>query len=712
LNASVPQEILDRLTDVAMPRLPGERPARESLLAHGFVVPAYRCDALVLGSGAAGLRAAVELRRRDIDVMVATQSAFGGTSACSGSDKQTLHTANGAGKGDDFRAMADALGAGGAMDEDTAYVEAVGSLRALSSLQFMGLPLPQDRLGGVLRYQTDHDETGRATSCGPRTSRLMVQALAREAIRLNVPIFNQTTGVRLLVDSTAEGRKVAGVLSIRPRHRTRDNPFGLAAFLCDSIVIATGGPGELYRDSVYPRHCFGSLGLALEAGIEAVNLTESQFGVGTSRDGFPWNLSGTYVQAMPYIFSRDSRGVERNFLADYYRTTRELASNIFRKGYQWPFHATRMLDFKSSLLDLAVFRETQAGRKVFMDFNRNPLSVPGDAEFDLRRLDDDVRAYLANSGALLENPLDRLRKMNPLSIELYKRYKYDITRDPLEFAINNQHMNGGLAVDAWGATSLEGCYAVGEAAGTHGVTRPGGAALNAGQVFGTRCAEQIAATRKAREPTVPERDLVNDALGRVLDVLKTESALSADAIRKAVQDRMSDHAGILCSAANVKAAAAEARALNATIRREGIAYKSAYDAARALQWRQTALLSEAVLTALAFYIERGGGSRGARAICDPDGASVPESRNGPLEAFRFIPERGEDRAEQIFVRLEAGRFPCEPRPIRRRDRSDTPFFERDWPNFLTGEIHKRRKNGCSPSSRGPKPAKLPEDKPI
>ena len=54
-------------------------------------------------------------------------------------------------------------------------------------------------------------------------------------------------------------------------------------------------------------------------------------------------------------------------------------------------------------------------------------------------------------------------------------------------------MNGGLAVDIWGRTSLAGCYAIGEAAGTHGVTRPGGAALNAGQVFGTRCAEHIAA---------------------------------------------------------------------------------------------------------------------------------------------------------------------------------------------------------------------------
>jgi succinate dehydrogenase / fumarate reductase, flavoprotein subunit len=60
------------------------------------------------------------------------------------------------------------------MDEDTAYVEAVGSLRARSSLQYLGLPVPLDWQGEVLRHQTDHDEAGRATSCGTRTSRLMV----------------------------------------------------------------------------------------------------------------------------------------------------------------------------------------------------------------------------------------------------------------------------------------------------------------------------------------------------------------------------------------------------------------------------------------------------------------------------------------------------------------------------------------------------------
>jgi succinate dehydrogenase/fumarate reductase flavoprotein subunit len=390
---------------------------------------------------------------------------------------------------------------------------------------------------------------------------------------------------------------------------------------------------------------------------------------------------------MPYIFSRDPRGTERNFLGHYYRTTQELASNVFRKGYQWPFHATRMLDFGSSLVDLAILKEKQAGRSVFMDFNRNPLAVPGDAEFDLDRLDPDVRSYLANAGALLEKPLDRLRKMNPLSIELYKRYKYDITRDPLEFAVLNQHMNGGLAVDGWGATSLDGCYAVGEAAGTHGVTRPGGAALNAGQVLGTRCAEHAAVRRKAAPPSAPARALIDKAVAHILDILNAESPLSVKSIRKDVQDRMSDHAGVLCNAAEVKQALAAARALNATIRQQGIAYSGAPEALKALQWRQTALLSEAVLTALAFYIARGGGSRGARAICATEGDRVPQARTGALEDVRFVSERAEDRAEQILVRFDSGAFVCEPRPIRHLSSSDKPFFERDWPDFLTGAIH-------------------------
>lgn len=681
---NISQEILDALTDVKMPRLSPQPPIKEWISAGGWKIPLRRASVVIVGSGAAGLRAAVELKRRDVDVSVVTQSAYGGTSACSGSDKQTLHTANTSDSGDNFKAMAQAIGAGGAMDKDTAYIEAVGSVRSLSSLQFLGLPMPVDSYGGVLRYQTDHDEIGRATSCGPRTSRLMVKVLAQEAIHLNIPVYNQTTAVQIM---TQEGR-VTGVLCIDQKLCEENNPHGVVAHLCDFMVLAAGGPGELYRDSVYPRNCFGSLGLALEAGIEAVNLTESQFGIGTARDGFPWNLSGTYAQCMPYVYSVDDQGAEHNFLTDYYRTTQELVSNIFRKGYQWPFHATRMLDFGSSLFDLAVFREMQSGRKVYMDFNRNPVAIPGDQEFDMVRLDGDVRTYLEKSDALLDKPIDRLRKMNPLSIELYKQYKVDIEKHPLLFAMNNQHMNGGLAVDIWGQTSLNGCYAIGEAAGTHGVTRPGGAALNSGQVFGTRCAEHIASRKSDLNNPTDANVAIQESVTRIQAKLNPASPIKPSGIKQAIQARMSDSAGMICRAASIASALREAKQLTMGIRDKGVSFDATtFGVTHALQWCQNALASEAILAALDYYVSNGGGSRGARVICDNEGECVPSTINGPLEEYRFRMEKTEHKDQQIVVKYADSALVIFTRQPRKFSQTERPFFERNWPHYLTGAIY-------------------------
>ena len=102
MSIDVPQEILDALTDVDMPRLKPEAPPTETIRLVGVNVPVYRAGCVIIGSGAAGLRAAVEMKRRGDDVVIVSQSAWGGTSACSGSDKQTLHTANTADQGDNF----------------------------------------------------------------------------------------------------------------------------------------------------------------------------------------------------------------------------------------------------------------------------------------------------------------------------------------------------------------------------------------------------------------------------------------------------------------------------------------------------------------------------------------------------------------------------------------------------------------------------------
>ena len=56
VRTRIPPAILDGLTDIATPRLANVKASQE-ITAHGFRLPVRRCDALVLGSGAAGLRA-------------------------------------------------------------------------------------------------------------------------------------------------------------------------------------------------------------------------------------------------------------------------------------------------------------------------------------------------------------------------------------------------------------------------------------------------------------------------------------------------------------------------------------------------------------------------------------------------------------------------------------------------------------------------------
>ena len=100
-----------------------------------------------------------------------------------------------------------------------------------------------------------------------------------------------------------------------------------------------------------------------------------------------------------------------------------------------------------------------------------------------------------------------------------------------------------------------------------------------------------------------------------------------------------------------------------------------------------ALASEAVLTALAFYVLRGGGSRGARVICDAAGSCVPKARTGPLQAYRFRPERAQDAREQIRVRRDGAGFAVTTTPLRARPGGERPFFEANWPDYLTGAIY-------------------------
>lgn len=59
---------------------------------------------------------------------------------------------------------------------------------------------------------------------------------------------------------------------------------------------------------------------------------------------------------------------------------------------------------------------------------------------------------------------------------------------------------------------------------------------------------------------------------------------------------------------------------------------------------------------------------------------------GPLQDVCFRKEREQDKAEQILVRLVGEDLQISTRPNRSFDESAKPFFERDWPAWLTGAV--------------------------
>lgn len=440
----------------------------------------YDFEAIVIGSGCAGYNCADWLYDLEVtNIALITESRLAGTSRNTGSDKQTYYKLSLAGdSGDSIGEMARTLFAGGGMDGPTALCEAAGSVPSFLKLCRLGVDFPTNQYGEYVGYKTDHDPCARGTSIGPYTSKRMTEVLEKAVMDKGIPILDGLQAVRLLTDE----KGVAGVLCL---DRRETNKASFVAIRSPYVVLATGGPAGLYAHSVYPPSQTGSSFLALEAGAAFANLAEWQFGLASTQ--FRWNLSGTYQQVLPRYISVDREGTEREFLNEFFASPTDLLGSVFRKGYQWPFDVRKLQG--SSFLDLLVYRESVVlGRKVYLDFTREPSALTG----GFGVLDEEAYTYLKNSNALVPLPIERLRRMNPGAIDLYADHGIDIAREPLEIAVCAQHNNGGIRVDEHWQTTIPGLYAVGEAAGTLGVFRPGGTALNSCQVGGMRAAQHIA----------------------------------------------------------------------------------------------------------------------------------------------------------------------------------------------------------------------------
>jgi succinate dehydrogenase/fumarate reductase flavoprotein subunit len=612
---------------------------KSTVTVKGLRLPVCSVNTLIIGSGAAALNAAVSLHALGVtDIAVATDRWGDGTSNNAGSDKQTYYKLSLAGELPDsaFRMAVD-LFSGGSMHGDIALAEAQNSPRAFFRLVELGVPFPHDAYGAYVGYKTDHDPRQRATSAGPLTSRLMFEALARDVERRRIAVFDRHQVIRLLTHGGGAAKKVVGAVALDLKPAKPAGPR-FVLFNAVNVILGTGGPAGIYGASVYPESQLGSHGLAFEIGAIAQNLTETQFGLASTK--FRWNLSGTYQQAVPRYYSTDrSGGDEREFLADHFPGMGRLATAIFLKGYQWPLDAARIEGYGSSLIDFLVFRETIGhGRRVFLDFRRNPGGGERREEFSLKVLGREAHSYLERSGALLPTPLERLAAMNPPAIALYKSHGIDLSAEPLEIALCAQHNNGGFKGNAWWESNIGHLFPVGEANGSHGVRRPGGSALNAGQVGALRAALFIA-RRYGGNPPSPTAFLaqaqsqVADKIvqaGRMIDP-KAGDKNKAPGLRREIQERMSAAGGAVRSPEGVRRAVREAWNLHLRLGSQ-LRLPDARFLAEGFRNLDLCLTHAVYLEAIQEYLDKGGRSRGSQVVLDPGGV---EPCPGLGEAWRF-----------------------------------------------------------------------------
>ena len=621
-------------------------------------------DTLVIGTGAAGYNAAnriCEIGKKR--VCIVSEGVTCGTSRNTGSDKQTYYKLGlGGSAPDSVRSMAETLFGGGCVDGDNALAEAALSPRCFHNLCELGVEFPHNRYGEYIGYKTDHDPFARATGAGPLTSKQMTEALEKRAEELGIQLYDQMLAVEILKDQNS----VCGLICLDLSN------LSYCVFACSELVLATGGPADIYENRVYPRSHNGSMALAIMAGASLQNLTEWQYGLASVAP--PWNVSGSYMQVLPRFVSIDEEGREHEFLHEYFKEIGEELTAVFLKGYQWPFDVQKAKN-GSSVVDLLVYRESVLrGRRVYLDFTKNPFGLD---TLPYDQLSKEAYEYLRRAEICYGTPIERLERLNAPAIALYRDKGVDIRTEYLEIALCAQHHNGGIAVDLWWKTSVDGLYAVGECAGTHGITRPGGSALNAGQVGALRAALHL--SESERTLSVHFDRIAEEAVKKHLALAEKALTLpqhNASRSRKNAQASMS-----ACGAAirNQKGMRAHYESVTAQLDAFDSTFGIADPSALPMLYRlkNTLYTQKAVLFAMIDYSEKVKLSRGSALYTDESTPLVPAFE----DLFSFSPDTDKSTGKTVQeIHCENGVFSAIYRPVRPIP-EDGDFFETMWRTY-------------------------------
>jgi fumarate reductase (CoM/CoB) subunit A len=398
------------------------------------------CHVLVIGSGGAGVRAAIEASQHGDTVLVSkTIVGKGGcTTMAEGGYNAVMREADSCGIH-----IEDTLKGG-------AYLNDPELVRILAH----EAPL---RMGDLVKWGavfdvTDTDEIAqrpfggqrfpRTCYAGDRTGHEMMTTLVERLDGTKVSLMQEYTVIDLLMD----GETVCGAMALDEKGR-------FILLTADSTILATGGGTKVYDISTNSSSGTGDgYAIGYRAGAELIDMEMVQF-----------HPTGA-------VFPYDARG---RLVTEAVRGEGGLLINSIGERFMKQYDPERMELSTRDVVARAIATEVMSGRG----------TKNGGVFLDVTHL-----------------PKEQIESRLPVMLEQFLKFGVDIRSQPMEVAPTAHHIMGGLRITPECRTTLPGLFACGEVSGgVHGANRLGGNALAETQVFGRRAGEMAGKARKRKK---------------------------------------------------------------------------------------------------------------------------------------------------------------------------------------------------------------------
>ena len=476
-------------------------------------------DVLVIGAGAAGMRAAIAASDEGASVCLVSKSllgkahtvmAEGGAAAALGNaddrDNWKVH----------FR---DTIKGGKHLNNwKMAKIHAEQAPERILELEKWGAVFDRTKDGRINQRNFGGHRFPRLAHVGDRTGLEIIRTVQDKVIHQeNIDIFMECTVAKIIT----ENDQAVGALAY---YR---NNGDIVAILAKAVVVATGGIGKAYRVTSNSWEYTGDgHSLAYLAGADLQDMEFIQF----HPTGMVWppSVKGTLVTEGVrgeggILLNNKGERFMFNYIPEAFAAETakdEKEGNDWLNGKEGAMRPPELLT--RDVVAKAIMKEVKEGRG----------SPHGGAFLDIanRREPDYIKKKLPS---------------------MYHQFKelgdLDITEEPMEVGPTTHYMMGGISVDAeTGASSLKGMYAAGEAAaGLHGANRLGGNSLSDLLVFGNISGRSAANFALKNEEIAFNKNKLKEAVKETLEPFSKEKTENPYHLHQELQDIMEMHAGIV-----------------------------------------------------------------------------------------------------------------------------------------------------------------------